>query len=226
MYVDVGGSIGQVAVMVAAAGTIASTLPTQDAVLRGSMASQSLAADLANVVVDMGSVEAAQGPDVVGGVLGGVGGGIGGAGAKAVEVIILQTLAATIPVVVNKVLNSYGSRRQIQDLPKSPEISPGKPVHHRMDSPNSLDNVDATEDEDGLTLPSEDLNNISMNTEQLRGRGNRVLETLQKENQSRIIEERKLTKQIAKLEEDHKEALGNFKQEIEDMQNKKQRQNS
>ena len=59
-----------------------------------------------------------------------------------------------------------------------------------------------------------------MNTEELKGRGDRVLETWQKENQSRRIEERKLKKQIAKLEKDHNKALQSFKEEIQNFKDK------
>ena len=63
----------------------------------------------------------------------------------------------------------------------SPEISP-IPVHHRMGSESSQDH-DETEGMDGMdgtNYPSEGFNDISMDTDQVRERGNRILSKLQK----------------------------------------------
>ena len=105
-------------------------------------------------------VAGVQGPEVGGGA---------GIGSKAMEVIIVQTIAATVPTMVKAILNSCGNRRLTGQNPTekidAPEISSLKSVHHRIDSESSQDGQGVTE---GMDHPSEDLNNLSMNTGQMR----------------------------------------------------------
>ena len=176
---DVGAiaSAGVSTVMVAAAGALGSALPQQDAVMRGSLATQSLAADLANTVEVVQGMEGVA--EVVQGVTeevqsSGMGGSLWNLGNKALEIFIVQTIAATVLVMVNKVLNSCGNRRVPQEPFKdtSPGISP-IPVHHRIDSENSesfQDHEDTLYGMDG-TYPSDDLNDLSLDTIQVRERG-------------------------------------------------------
>ena len=227
---DVGSGVtgnGLTTGIVAAAGVLASALPQQDAVLRGSLATQSLAADLAVDVHEVvKNMDGAVGTGVVQST--GVGGGnLGGIGNKALEVMIVQTLAATIPAMVNKAINACGTRRAPRpQTSNSPEISP-IPVHHRMDSENSesFQGEDMTLDEDAVNYPSEDFNNFSMDTDQARERGDRILGHLQKENQSRRIQATKLKKQVSQMEKDHKTTLEKLRQEIKDINIKQSAEN-
>ena len=146
------------------------------------------------------------------------GGSLGGLGNKALETMVVQIMAAAVPAMVNKALNACGPRRA---PPKSgtPEISPIQPVHHRMDSENSVDSQDE-EHEGTLNFPSEDFNNFSMDTDRKIERGDRFLSNLQKENQSRRIQMTKLKKQMSMLETQHKSSLESLKQEIADNKSK------
>ena len=127
---DADGTLGSKVATGIVAVAVGSMMPQQDAVLRGSMAAQSLAADLAADVfqssVPEGNVEVVQNSEVVGSL-----------GNKALEVMIVQTIAATIPTMVNKILNSCGTRRTPQG-PKnnSPEVFP-IPIHRRPRQPRA-----------------------------------------------------------------------------------------
>ena len=83
-----------------AAAAVGSTLPEQDAVLRGSMASQSLAADLSNQVFQaMEQVQETNNNEVMNG--NGASGSIG----NTMGTLAVQTLMAAMPVMFRSIMN-------------------------------------------------------------------------------------------------------------------------
>ena len=182
-YGDLGGSLTTGMVATAA---IASALPAQSAVLRGSQASLSLAADLQNQVFqafEQIEEEAAHSEST------------GGAGGKAMEVIAVQALAAFVPMIFKGFANAAergcGKRKVTTEekpnktttpkrspkFPRSktstPGVSPIAPEHFQMSAGSSAGEL--SEDVDGVGVNSLDLGDSSTNTVQRRERANGVL---------------------------------------------------
>ena len=195
-------NVGMVA---AAAGAL---IPQQNMMLRGSQASQSLAADTANEVFQTAN-EVFQ----TAGAGSGGGDAIAGGGLnKVVEVVAVQAIGhavgAALPLAVKAVAGVCGPRRRHDDddhddpgaqTPNAPEkplptpdLSPVPheiPVHHRITSENS-------QDEDGVDYPSEDLRQSSLDTLARRESGFQILEKLEKDNQNNNKEIKELGKKF------------------------------
>ena len=218
-YGDLGGSL--TTGMVAAA-AIGSALPAQSAVLRGSLASQSLAAEMQSQVFQaIEQIEEVTSGD-----------GTGIMGSKTVEVIAMQALAAMVPMVIKGLQSAAergcGTRKVTKEekpnniTPKrspkfprnktsTPGVSPIAPEHFQMSAGSSEGEL--SEDVDGqVGVDSLDLGDSSTNTLQRRERANGVLFKIQSTNLKNKVAAKKLKSKVKDLENNHKEALENLNQ--------------
>ena len=97
--------------MVAAA--VGAMLPPQDTVLRGSQATQSLAADVMNEVVQVAVEDTVQS------------GGASG-GSKVLEVVGVQAVGVLLPMAATAIRSTCGRRNDVQDVHTPP--APRKPL--------------------------------------------------------------------------------------------------
>ena len=181
--VNVGSATALTAGMAAAA-TLRSAAMAQTHVLRGSLASQSLAADISNAVFS--AMETAEEPNGLESVTEATGGDMTNFGNKAVETVAIQAIAAAVPALFKAVLKGCEKRRPTEDpannggnegstpkkpsevTPKKPqemspnksllEVSPLAPIHHKMSDGSSEGEFDV----DGFDLDSRDLRDSSL----------------------------------------------------------------
>ena len=216
-------------------------LPEQTHVLRGSLASQSLAADLSNQVFQ--AMEMVQGNENNVEVANNGGGIINNGIGNTLETVAVQTILAAVPMMFRSIMAAAGKgceRRKATTDPnnadghdvktppkelKKPISTPGAspigrgPKQYKMSSGSS--DGEFSHDVNGLDgdgdMDSLDLRDSSMNTVEKRERGDRILSNLHNANlKSRVLATR-LKEKMKDMETQHSEVLARLTKEIQEI---------